>query len=376
MPIILSICGDPGGAAALAPVLTALHKIEDLEIVNFAYSHARGVLGKRNISYRALTDETSREEVKRCFDEVQPDALFTATSLNGINLEHLFIDEALERGIYSLAVMDFWSNYRARFESAKKTFHLPDEIAVMDDFAAQEMEKQGFVKDRLIVTGQPALDDLVADRSSDRKELATHLRSDIGVTAETLVVAFVSQPPIGEWGADENHPKYPGFSKSTVLPMLINALEQISKDSKRSVALVIRPHPREKEDDFSWVASEKIKVLVHREGNSRKFVQACDLVTGMNSVLLLEASLLGCTVLSLQPGARFDDCLPSTRMGLSGCARKPEDVQPMLRAFLLDEATRSSYRSRCENVVLPVDATDRVVAHLSKQLKTRQHSLS
>lgn len=69
---------------------------------------------------------------------------------------------------------------------------------------------------------------------------------------------------------------------------------------------------------------------------------AADLVVGMNTELLVEACYLGCITLSLQPGLRHPDRLPTNRLGFSRAVYQEDEIKPALLELLLNEKSRSA----------------------------------
>ena len=61
---------------------------------------------------------------------------------------------------------------------------------------------------------------------------------------------------------------------------------------------------------------------------------SADLVVGMNSAFLLEAAVLGCRTLSLQPGLRLHESLPTNLCGATPVVSDPAQAQPALRRAL------------------------------------------
>ena len=88
-------------------------------------------------------------------DNPKASLLLTGTSYNSVDLEKKFIASARERGVPSLAVLDFWSNFALRFSRGDGGLeNIPDRIAVMDEWAREEMIAAGFDATRLVVTAR------------------------------------------------------------------------------------------------------------------------------------------------------------------------------------------------------------------------------
>jgi len=349
---LFSISGDPGGAAAIAPVLLSLSEMPEWALQNFSYFCSGTILEKCHLSHSALNAGTTRSDIEKHFDQCQPSFVLTGTSVNGQDLEHDFIEEATVRDIPSLSVLDFWSNYKTRFISSRTgSCIVPTKIAIMDDFARDDMIREGFNPSQLVITGQPALDCATPSQAAKNRQSFELLESE-------LVVAFLSQTTIP--GIDASHAKYPGFSKMTVLPLLLTALNEIQRKTSRRITLVVRPHPREAEETFEWIDPGAVSVRIIRSGSSRALASACDLIVGLNSILLVECCLMGLPVLSLQPGLRGGDCLPTNRMGFSQAIYDAEKIPMALENLLVNDMERARMRSACLAWNLPRDATRRV----------------
>jgi len=106
---------------------------------------------------------------------------------------------------------------------------------------------------------------------------------------------------------------------------------------------------------------------VSSEGDPRDAVTSADLVTGMNSVLLMEACYLRCVTASLQPGLRRADVLPTNRTGQSRPIYEPGAIRPVIEELLLDDGARAAAREELE-AFAPVPGAARRVADVAYQM--------
>lgn len=288
--------------------------------------------------------------------------LLTGTSMNSLEYEKQFIAVARDLGMPSLTVLDFWSNYRHRFSDEKdRLVYLPDRIAVMDDETRRQMTAERIDPSLLVVTGQPAFDDLASARQSFTAETRARTRAELGLEPEDLLIVFASQPLARVFGDNISSPLYLGFDERGVLTNLIAALELIAGRLERRLTLAIRPHPKESAASFSQYESGTINILVSTNGSSRDILMSADLVAGMNSNLLVEACYLGCIVVSLQPGLRGSDVLPTNGAGFSRAVYREADVEPELELMMTNEAARVGIRNRLREFQSSGDAARRVV---------------
>jgi hypothetical protein len=341
--VVVVVCGDPGGASAVGPVIKLLEAEDRLKAQPVAYNESASVWDNFAIDYQKIPTNFSPEATLTMLNRPEVVLLFTGTSVNAIDLEKQFITAAAQIGLPALSLIDFWTNYTWRFsDDEKNLFYLPDKIAVMDEFALDEMVNEGFPRSRLVVTGQPAFDDLAAWRAGFSDKRRDEVRAGLGVDQDELLVLFASQPLTSLYGTDVVHEKYLGFDEWIVLDILVGELEEIKNQTGAPIHLAIRPHPRESVELFNDYKSQVVPITVVESGTARSQVMAADLVVGMNTELLVEACYLGCITLSLQPGLRHPDRLPTNRLGFSRAVYHQEEIRPALIELLLDENIRTS----------------------------------
>jgi hypothetical protein len=335
LPLVVAAGGDPGGATALAPVLELLLGAGRVRLDVRAYRQACAIWRKRGIPFSEL-DEQAPISLP---DETQ--VVLTSTSLNGLDLEKRFVFAARGQQVPAVSVIDFWSNYRRRFSIVEETLDcLPDRIAVMDSLAQSEMIAEGFDERKLIITGQPAFDDLATWRPAFTPEHRQAIRHQFGVNGDALLVVFASQPYSAFLAANASFPRYRGFNEKSVAQQLLRALERVAEECGRHITLIIRTHPREDVKGFDDLRSDRVRIQVTAIGDARETVAAADLVVGMNTVLLIEACYLGCLVVSLQPNLNGSDPLPTNRLGFSRAVYSEDKIEPTIREMLLDDGVR------------------------------------
>ncbi len=345
------VAGDAGGASAVIPVVVILLSQPGYRVQSLLYREARSVWASRGLPFEPLDESTTTQDAEHVLTEFRTNLLLTGTSYNHIDLEKKFISAARKLRVPSLSVLDFWSNYAIRFSDAEGTVsHVPDRIAVMDERAHDEMVAAGFDASQLVITGQPALDDLISYKKAHTDERGA-TRASLEIEEEDRLVLFASQPLAAVFGDNSDSPLYPGYTEITVLDALVRSLENIAQRHPQRIALLIRPHPRESEHGFENRRSESIRIFVRADGDSREVVLASDLVTGMTTMLLVEACFLGVPVVSLQPGLRTTDPLPTNQTGLSRPVYSANEFESVIEGLLFDESVR---QKALENLALTV----------------------
>jgi len=346
------VAGDAGGARAVLPVAQRLRTARVVAVDCYAYGPAVAIFVEAGL--RPI--QPSADVLERLG---RYDRLLVATSINADRWELRFTARARELGIPSIAVLDFWGQYLPRFTQAH-TVELPDRIAVMDSSARSEMIADGFAAPMLAVTGQPALDELGEyARPEVRISCRQELRRVAGLgEGGGPVILFASQPL-----SQLHDPAVLGFHEKEVLADIVGAGNQLFGRPGQSATLVIKPHPREAGRPFALPQTSPgfaIRLLNEADVTPRLAAAGADLVIGMNSMLLLEACLLGTRVISYQPGLRMPDVLPSNRMGWSrGVFRREE-----LESAIQDELVHGTASGGATRGAEQAGATARVIALL------------
>ncbi len=372
---VLALAGDAGGARALSPVLRRLAAQPDISLHVQAYAAAVEVWRREGWPVVPVDDSA----VSSC------DRLFLGTSWQPEQWELEAIAAARQASVRSVSVLDSWVNYRVRFVDRRGEFVLPNAIAVMDESARTEMLAEGFPSERLAVTGHPGFDELERFHSAEaqaaaRERISRALRIPLtpslspsggegarragegvsgGPSVSSLPPLFLfASQPISQMADGASW----GFDEHQVLADLIAALDATLRAHGQKAVLLVKRHPRETgELVLPNAASLDIHVVDDLLGDYRELVAASDFVLGMNSNLLLEACLLGKSVVSYQPGLLRPDPLPSNRLGWSRAVTARDALAPALAEEIFDDSRRRSREELLRSLPRPSGAAERVM---------------
>jgi hypothetical protein len=191
-------------------------------------------------------------------------------------------------GIPTVGAIDAWVNFTERFiRTADESFVQPDHVCVIDESSRKRLAADPRVTAKVHVCGQPHLEILVDSLLNASKNRPAN---------QTLTAVFFSNPVFLDLPLEQRP-----YDQFMVASLLVEALRNVE-----GLDLLIKPHPREDTalwDD--WIAPRRDSFgssvsLTQRE--SSDLLTMCDGVCGITSMGLVEASLLGLPVLSLQPG--------------------------------------------------------------------------
>lgn len=332
---VASVVGDVGGAEAVAPVLTALARRGDLGPV-VASSAGASVLDRAGIAHR-------RDPVDwgAWLDEAAPSGLLTTTSWADPPMELAALEAARVRGIPSVAVVDFWANYRRRFTWPDGNQTWPDVIVVPDPVAALEAVADGVPADRVRPLGNPHYEHLLQRYRVVDERARAAFRERVGVRRHRTLVVFASQPIKALYGGAL------GYDEASVLQALCRAVVEVGHWLGHPIEIVVRAHPRE-DWRLEGVDTGGALVRLANTEEAMDWAMSADLVVGMTSAVLVQAALLGARVVSVQPNLIGPDCLPSNRLGLTDPIYDASDLAPGLYRALARPAHTQKARALLE----------------------------
>jgi hypothetical protein len=346
---VMAAAGDAGGGRCLLPVIDLLRQDPNVTVECRAYGPSVGIWGAAGLDVLPMPEARPRG-----FDR-----LLCASSMGPRALEVELLQAARAAAVGSIGVLDFWSHYRERFIAVDGSLVLPDVFAVMDERARGEMIACGFPAEALRVTGQPAFDALGSYLDPALRDRARHrVRTLAGAGEGHAVVLYASQPLAALYRRETL-----GFVEAEVLDLLVPALARVLDRRRRDGVLLVKPHPRDGELAVPVSPSPRLRVqLLPRadDDEPRLLALGSDLVTGMSSTLLLEACFLRQPVLSLQPGLRLPDPLPSNHEGWSRAVYDAAALEGALDDELFDVAARTARAALLARVPTPGDAARKV----------------
>ena len=275
MAKLLFYAHDPGGANAIKPLIEPL-KQRPNEIYVFGAGPALKILPDIT-EFKDNTDDL--------ITKIKPDFVITGTSSANIT-EKKLRKSAKINNIQSMAILDAWINYN-RFTpysckdlSINKKYgeldYLPDYVIVMDDYAKEQMIKEGVPENVIYPLGNPHFK-FIKDNFENLK--TEDLRKNLLNGKEKLIL-WASECYIEDYGHG----------------MELECLKDIVDIIPKNFQLIVKPHPREKENKFDEF--KNIKIV--RDKTSAELIKCADLVISMTSMVLIESIIARKPSLSYQ----------------------------------------------------------------------------
>lgn len=374
---IMLLARDPGGANTVIPLAESLRE-RGYQVALYGKDAALKryqQMGLEGQDITAILPEIKISSWEDFLFQQCPDFIITGTSGDDFTERYLW-EAARSIKIKTFAILDQWMNYGIRFSNFtlkeqeqyrqdKLHPYLPDYILVMDETARQEMIDEGIGAERIKISGQPYFDLIISARYSFSAEQILKVKRELDVQRDELMVTFISEP-ISQDYAGSNGELYWGFDEKSTCSMLLYTLEKVLKQSDQRVKLIIKQHPRENEDNYSFLNNEvrngHISISTVKDIDSWSLLRASDLVCGMSSMLLLEAIILGCPVLSIQIGLNRASPLILVQRGILSPILKQEELKNTLRRILVDKDMPVI------NWHIESGAVDKVIAYMEELL--------
>lgn len=345
---ILLFARDPGGTNTIIPLIEPLKekgytvRLFGKDTALEKYAHA----GLEGMDIIGAIDEISLESIIAFLRSEQPNLIITGTSFD--STEKYIWEAAEQLEIPSFAIIDQWINYSARFtkdcvadernNEGIQRLCVPTKIFVMDDYARQEAIEEGLDPLRIVATGHPHFQALLAKTESLSSEKIDELRSNLSISRSDIVITYASEPVSQDYA--DSGSDYWGFTEQTILEEIIDSLKEVSVELARPPVLVIRLHPRDSvtayESMLSSLEGESIRVIMDRESDPLELISVSDLIIGMSSMFLIEAVIVGKPVLSVLIGLRRENPFVLSRRGIIPSIVKSEELMRELRSAIVE----------------------------------------
>ncbi|MBN3926052.1 hypothetical protein [Nostoc sp. NMS4] len=292
---IIAIAHDPGGANAVAATVAAL-RAAGTQVEAYAKGPAIHQFQRLVVACTPVS-----QEHQTIFVPLTGDILLTGTSQYD-EFERDAIFWARQKCIPSIAVIDYWANYRQRFQPLNNPTEpiFPDVITALDKVCAAGMLTDGIPEKRIRVVGQPYFAWLIA-RQKSRK----------GILKLPENILFASQPNANE---------------VEILRILIKVLTDYEPLKK----FLIRFHPRQGKcrASLDLLAESGLPFAIDESADTLATLHQQDIMLGITSIILIEAALMGIPAGSLVIGV--DDTLITNQRRIT----IPLNSSEKLREFL------------------------------------------
>jgi hypothetical protein len=282
--VIGVVANDAGGAEVVSSFVR--RKFSDYRW--FATGPAESIFGRK-------LSGSSAESLVALFEGI--DRLVCGTSGRAM-LEWEAIRLARARRVHSAAMLDHWTNYRARFLRGGRV-QFPDEVWIGDDHAERraQLELPGARLRRVEnVYLEEAVDQVLALAAAD-------------VPYRQGLCALYVTEPLDSGPLDGGGPALLQETSREALKFFLDNLDRVST-SPGIEEVVVRPHPSEPSDKYLWAEDVDPRVRVDRDRTLEEQITSADLVVGVSSMALVISLLAGKRTMTAIPPAFGEISLP------------------------------------------------------------------
>lgn len=277
--MIAVISHDAGGAE----ILSSYVRQQGMDTLYVLEGPARKIFERKlgTIEARPLEEAIRQSASVLCGTSWQSDIEFNAIKL------------ARSLGKRSIAFLDHWVNYRDRFIRSGETI-LPDEIWV-GDAMAEAMAKEIFPNLPVTLVDNPYIQDL-------RQDL-TAIQTYRLPFPDSISILYVCEPVSEHALMRHGNTHFWGYVEEEALRYFLSNSSALGKPIER---ILIRPHPSERAEKYSWAQREfDLPIEMAGARTLLEEIADSDFVVGCESMAMVVALLAGKKVVScIPPGGR------------------------------------------------------------------------
>lgn len=340
---VLICATDPGGARNISPV--AAHLKDTMNVHVLCSERTKDIFSALALAPE-IVDIMDIDAAGRIIRNIGAAALVVGTSAPD-RPEAMLTRAAQSMGLPTIAVLDEWYYYAARFANRDGNFtHLPDIICCQDELARNEALAEGLPLERLQITGSPALAETFA-RLHNGNSKKTALKD-----ANVPTFIFVSEQiakAFGETTGDIGFVgPFIGYTEKTVRNDIADVLSGLGTPC----CVLEKLHPNETGTIAPPTHNQDVRwTVMDAEASLSEAMQSADAIIGMRSIALLEGAMMGFRPASYQPDRIGPDQCTAARLGLAASLSTQGALKDWLKSAI------SGQRAQAINPDAPTFAT-------------------
>ena len=222
----------------------------------------------------------SSEEILEAFDKSKIDIIFLGFSIN-LSMNRKISEIAWKKNILTIAVSDSVKNIDFIYWDKKKK--LCPELIIVPDYHTKKYFLDCGYKNNIFISGHPHYEGL---RKSNIPTKKSKLKLPFRVEKNTKIILFIDEPKIPNIDKKSFKISYSNSKRSTkIIPIIQKAINKINLDIK----LLVLRHPADKNKKY---IDEEVLINIYQNNSKYEIILISDLIIGISSSLLIEASLL------------------------------------------------------------------------------------
>lgn len=222
-------------------------------------------------------------EFKNLYKLKKINLIITGAAL-GNSVDNKLIRFGKKNKIFTVSVLDHWTNYSSRFFYRGKKIY-PDKIFINDQYSYQKALDNNFPKEKLLIMKNIYLEKL--SQSKFKKKLSSWAKKI--KDKKKRIIIFIS----------EQIKKDFNFLKSEYKLNEFETLKKIISQLSINDLLIIKNHPEESYNKFKKFLSRN--VCIKKNITFSDLIYLPDKIIGIKSILLLELSMFRKDIISFRP---------------------------------------------------------------------------
>jgi hypothetical protein len=264
--------------------------------------------------------EICDKNIDGIISKYNPDFIVTGTSYRS-TLEKQVHRIAAREGIPCFAFVDHWTSFRVRFEQADGSLLFPDQVWVVDERAKTLAIKAGIPEQQVVITGNPYYDWLGRWKPNISKE--TFL-DQAGLSSSNERLLLFAPDPLSNIDGKQIY----GFDEIEVTDQIDKLF---SSNQINNWIVLFNAHPNQNAEVLKNVLQRCSNIYVLPDSiDTNTALYYSDAVMGFFSNILIEASLLGKSVLRYLPSEFENDPFAALQIGTrTNQTQLPEHLQSL-----------------------------------------------
>lgn len=339
---------DPGAANYFYRVIKPLQT--ELELLIIVEGYAKGFLASR-LSAKYCDLDT---DVLEYLSKHNVKLVITGTSENPVSNSFKLIEAARRLDILVIGIVDGPGSAGQRFRGLTQAplFWAPEWLIVPDNTTASLYINQGFDSERIKIFSHPQYElALSLSKTWTKEDKLKQRKKFLKGSNERPILMFISEISTGLNPESYKRSDYytlhgtSGHDGRTeiVLEELLVSLQNIVPKPY----MVLRLHPKQTPDDLK--AYLEYFDYVSQTDPALEIVNACDIIVGMTSSLLVEAFYLGKPVLAIVPD-QMEKIYLGDLANVIKCVSRREDIMIELAGYAGQKPAKYSLKAISQSV--------------------------
>jgi hypothetical protein len=333
---ILCFAEDPGAANCFIGLTKSLENTHS-KVLILGTALSREYFKQRN---EPSTLVSNFREIHKFISDFKPTTIITGTSENRKSLSLALIKYGQRKRIPTYGYVDSPANSEFRFSgtTGNPSAYLPDKILVADSVTSANFTKLGIDKNRIVVIGNPYYDWLIQEVDTNKKKYFISNKKEYFQLPDkkTKIITILSEKSFNYKMGDLKINRYSDLvgrgTSNQRTNIIIEEILDYCKALEHKPYLILRLHPKDDIKNYMQYFNEIDRISANE--SPLKTILASDVIIGLTTSLLVEATILGKRTLSVLTNPEEANLLYGIQSGIVPCAKSKKTLRRYLNRML------------------------------------------